>query len=75
MAFYAIVLLIQRKVLQEHGKKAVQSYRKAGKLKFGDERWQQKFCYCVAESYKTFHDTSKVQRDAKLASRLSHRGT
>ena len=72
MAFYALLLLIQRKVLQEHGKKAVQSYRKVGKLKFGEERWRQKFRNCVSE---TFHDKSKVQRDAKLASRLSHRGT
>ena len=64
--FYALVRL------QEHGRKAVESYRKAGKLKFGEERWRQKFRNCVPE---TFHDKSKVQRDAKLASRLSHRGT
>ena len=30
--------IFEETLLQEHGQKAVQSYRKAGKLKFGEER-------------------------------------
>ena len=36
--------------LQEHGKKAVQSYRRAGKLNFGEKRWKKKHALKVDRS-------------------------
>ena len=36
--------------LQEHGKKAVQSYRRAGKLNFGEKRWKKKHAHKLGDA-------------------------